>query len=70
VADSLDLLETVKEERLDLLDRIGRCQSSIGQYSAAAETYRRVLELRMKVLGKEHTSTLTIMSNLGQALND
>jgi len=70
VADSLDLLETVEGERLDLLDKIGRCQSSIGQYSAVAETYGRVLELRMKVLGKEHTSILTVMNNLGLALSD
>lgn len=46
VADSPDLLETLKEERFDLLDRIGRCQSSVGQYSAAAETHGFVLELR------------------------
>jgi tetratricopeptide (TPR) repeat protein len=69
VADSLDLLETREEERFDLFDRIGRCQSSIGQYSTAAETHRRVLELRMKVLGKEHPSTLVSMNEVGVALS-
>ncbi|KAF1991357.1 kinesin light chain 1 [Aulographum hederae CBS 113979] len=54
--------------RAPLLDRIGRCQSSLGQYSAAETTYRRVVLLREKSLGKEHDQTLASMSQVASAL--
>jgi tetratricopeptide (TPR) repeat protein len=54
--------------RASLLDRIGRCQSSLGQYSAAEKTHRQVNPLREKVLGPEHPDTLTSMSNLAVVL--
>ena len=50
--------------RASLLDRVGQCQTSLGQYSAAESTHRQVLSLREKVLGKEHPDTLMSMSNL------
>jgi tetratricopeptide (TPR) repeat protein len=55
--------------RASLLDRVGRCQASLGQYSAAETTLRQVLSLREKTLGKEHTDTLTSMNEMGLALD-
>jgi tetratricopeptide (TPR) repeat protein len=54
--------------RASLLDRVGRCQADLGQYSAAGTTHRRVLTLRQEMLGKEHPWTLMSMSELGRAL--
>ena len=34
-----------------LLDRVGQCQASLGQYSAAKTTHRKVLFIRQKELG-------------------
>ncbi|KAK7177943.1 hypothetical protein PSPO01_16006 [Paraphaeosphaeria sporulosa] len=55
--------------RASLLDRVGRCQASLGQYSAAETTHRQVFSLREKTLGKEHISTLTSMNEVGVALD-
>ncbi|KAF2834342.1 kinesin light chain 1 [Patellaria atrata CBS 101060] len=57
-----------KRVRASLLDRIGRCQASLGQYSAAETTHRRVLSLREKNLGKEYDQTLTSMNEVIGAL--
>ena len=43
--------------------------SEMGQYSIAEEMDRSALEVREKVLGREHPSTLTSMSNLADVLN-
>lgn len=67
VSTSADISSDNEQHRIDLLDRIGCCQTSIGQYSVAEETHRRVLELREKNLGKEHPETLASMNNLAQA---
>ncbi|OCK74319.1 kinesin light chain 1, partial [Lepidopterella palustris CBS 459.81] len=56
--------------RASLLDRIGRCQASLGQYSAAETAHRQVLSWREKTLGKEHDRTLASMNEVGQALSD
>ena len=56
------------EARMHLLDRMGRCELTLGQYAAAEGTHRQLLERRVKVLGKEHPSTLTSMSNLAGVL--
>ena len=61
--DTLD--ETTKAS---LLDRVGRCQASLGQYSMAETTHRQVLASRNKSLGKEHGDTLTSMNEVGNAL--
>ncbi|MCJ1405768.1 hypothetical protein MMC11_008998 [Xylographa trunciseda] len=50
--------------RASLLDRIGRCQSTLGQYSTAEITQRQALLLKEKVLEKEHPGTLFSMANL------
>lgn len=50
---------TVKEiVRASLLDRVGRCQASLGQYPAAETTHGQASLLREKMLGPEHPSTL------------
>jgi tetratricopeptide (TPR) repeat protein len=65
-----DLCSTPSEtRRASLLDRIGRCQFTLGQYATAEETHRRVLSLRRKDLGNEDASTLNSMSQLGQAFH-
>jgi tetratricopeptide (TPR) repeat protein len=56
--------------RASLLDRIGRCQATLGQYAAAEATHLRMLALRRKNLGDEHTSTLTSMNEVGFVLRD
>jgi tetratricopeptide (TPR) repeat protein len=63
------LSDTVEETaRASLLDRVGRCQATLGQYSAAGTTHRQALSLREKTLGKEHTQTLESMNEVGLAL--
>jgi tetratricopeptide (TPR) repeat protein len=51
-----------------LLSLVGKCQASLGQYSAAANTVRRALSLREKTLGKEHIMTLDSMNQMGVVL--
>jgi len=65
-----DLGSTLSETgRASLLDRIGRCQATLGQYTAAEETHRRVLSLRRKSLGNEDVTTLISMNQVGIALD-
>ena len=72
-AISLCRLATISKDlepsRIDLLDRIGRCQASIAQYPQAEKTHRQVLELREKLLGKGSPGTLKSMYNLSLALD-
>ncbi|KAF2687612.1 kinesin light chain 1 [Lentithecium fluviatile CBS 122367] len=56
--------------RASLLNRVGRCQASLGQYSAAEATYRQVLLMTEKVLDSEHPGTLTSMNNLALVLDN
>ncbi|KAF1929490.1 HET-domain-containing protein, partial [Didymella exigua CBS 183.55] len=53
-----------------LLDRVGRCQVSLGQYLAAETTHQRALSVRAKVLGLEHQHTLTSMNEVAEALDN
>jgi tetratricopeptide (TPR) repeat protein len=64
-------LDGILEEttRASLLDRVGQCQSSLGQYSTAESTLRQVFSLKEKNLGEDHNQTLTSMSNLAFVLN-
>jgi tetratricopeptide (TPR) repeat protein len=65
------LSDTVDETaRASLLDRVGRCQASIGQYSAAENTHQQALLLRGKKLGKKHIKTLKSMLEVGSALGN
>jgi tetratricopeptide (TPR) repeat protein len=52
-----------------LLERLGRCQGSLGQYASAETSHRKALSLRKDVLGPEHPDTLTSMSNLALVLD-
>ena len=61
--DALD--DTAKAS---LLGRVGRCQASLGQYSAAETTHQQVLAFREKSLGQKYPSTLTTMNNLAGVL--
>ena len=54
---------------IKLLDRIGRCQYSLGQYIGAENVHRRALRLGETWLGKEHQDTLISMNELGVALS-
>jgi tetratricopeptide (TPR) repeat protein len=49
--------------RASLLTRIGQCQSTLGQYSAAETTHRQTLVLRERTVGQEDPLTLTAMNN-------
>jgi tetratricopeptide (TPR) repeat protein len=52
-----------------LLERIGRCQESLGQYAPAETAHRKASSLRKQVLGPEHPATLASMSNLALMLD-
>ena len=54
--------------RAALLDRVGRCQASLGQYSAAEKTHQKALSIRDKILGPEDSDTLTSMNEVALAL--
>ena len=54
---------------VELLDRVGRCQASLGQDSAAETTHRQALLVRAQVLGPEHPDTLTSMNDVAAALS-
>jgi tetratricopeptide (TPR) repeat protein len=51
-----------------ILERIGRCQESNGQYVPAELAHRQAWSLRKGLLGQEHPNTLTSMNNLGSVL--
>ncbi|KAF2187411.1 kinesin light chain 1 [Zopfia rhizophila CBS 207.26] len=51
-----------------LLERIGRCQESSGQYAPAESAHRQAWSLREVLFGREHPDTLTSVSNLGLVL--
>ena len=57
------------EIRSSLLGRVGDCQASLGQYSAAETVDRQAFLIQKKVLGVEHPSTLTSMNNLALVLD-
>jgi tetratricopeptide (TPR) repeat protein len=52
-----------------LLERLGRCQKSLGQYALAETSHRKASSLRKDVLGPEHPDTLVSMNNLALVLN-
>ena len=69
VADKNEISRDSKDLMIMLVDRIGRCQSSVGQYAGAEKFHRRALTLREEMLGNEHPNTLTSMNEVGFALN-
>ncbi|KAF2679255.1 hypothetical protein K458DRAFT_277187, partial [Lentithecium fluviatile CBS 122367] len=58
------------EGRVSLLDRLGCCEQSLGRYNSADAAYRKVLERRERLLGKEHPDTLTSMGHVAAALSN
>ncbi|KAF2633271.1 kinesin light chain 1 [Macroventuria anomochaeta] len=58
-----------KATSASLLDRVGRCQASLGQYSAAETMHQQGLSVRERMLGPEHPDTLTSMGNLASVLD-
>ena len=66
-----DLRSTLsKMGKVSLFNRIGQCQSTLGQYAVAEETYRRVLLLRRKNLGNESASTLNSINQIAVVFGD
>jgi tetratricopeptide (TPR) repeat protein len=57
-----------EKARGSLLDRVGWCQTSLGQYAAAEVSHRQAISLRRQVLGHEHPDTLISMSSLALVL--
>ncbi|KAF2202161.1 kinesin light chain [Delitschia confertaspora ATCC 74209] len=57
------------EDSVLLLDRIGRCEQTLGRYEAAEATHRKVLKQREKLLGKKNPHTLTSMNEVALALS-
>ena len=51
-----------------LLERLGSCQESLGQYASAEMSHRKASFLRKEVLGHEHPDTLTSINNLALVL--
>jgi tetratricopeptide (TPR) repeat protein len=67
VAGLVEAVDSAKSA--SLLDRLGRCQKSLGQYASAETSHRKASSLRKEALGPEHPETLTSMSNLAGVLN-
>ncbi|MCJ1443150.1 MAG: hypothetical protein MMC23_003648 [Stictis urceolatum] len=62
-------IESSNTAKVSLLNRIGECQSTLGQYTLAEANYRQVLDLRKEMLGPQHLGTLISMNNLALVLN-
>jgi tetratricopeptide (TPR) repeat protein len=58
-----------EEAERDLLFNVGESFFLIGKYQDAEQMHRQALELREKVLGKEHPSRLASMNNLACVLH-
>jgi tetratricopeptide (TPR) repeat protein len=56
------------EGRMTLLERIGRCEWSLGRYRAAERAYRQAYEQRLAMSGREHPDTLMTMGNIALML--
>ncbi|RDW60746.1 hypothetical protein BP6252_12129 [Coleophoma cylindrospora] len=54
---------------IQLLDAIGRCYYSLGQYSRAERIHRQALALREKEFGLEDSQTLTSINEVSLALS-
>jgi tetratricopeptide (TPR) repeat protein len=52
-----------------LLERLGRCQESLGQYASAETSHRKASSLRKDVLRPEHPDTLMSMNDLASVLD-
>jgi tetratricopeptide (TPR) repeat protein len=57
-----------EESQRDLLSNVGECFRISGKYKEAEQMHRQALELKQKVLGQEHPSTLDSLNNLALVL--
>jgi tetratricopeptide (TPR) repeat protein len=57
------------KEEVNLAQRCGDCLNYDGRYRKAETIYRIVLRYRERVLGPEHSHTLTSVSNLDSVLD-
>ncbi|KAK4652643.1 hypothetical protein QC762_0075260 [Podospora pseudocomata] len=58
-----------EEATTGLLSKVGESFRNLGKYKEAEQMHRQELQLREKVLGKEHPDTLTSMDNLAIVLD-
>jgi tetratricopeptide (TPR) repeat protein len=63
-AQQADLTDKDWTCRMDLIWRYGMCLYRDGQWDEAEVAFTQVLEMRTRVLGPDHLSTLTSMANL------
>jgi tetratricopeptide (TPR) repeat protein len=56
------------EGRMTLLERVGRCEWSLGRYQAAERVYRQAYTQRLAMSGREHPDTLMTMGNIALML--
>jgi tetratricopeptide (TPR) repeat protein len=59
-----------KVDRLEIVERFGIFFRNIGRWNDAAVSQKEVLEKRQRILGDEHPSTITAISNLAITLSD
>jgi hypothetical protein len=52
------------DARMTLLDRIGRCEQTLGRYRTAEWAHRQLLDQRKILLGTEHLDTLASIMRL------
>ncbi|KFZ24198.1 hypothetical protein V502_01323, partial [Pseudogymnoascus sp. VKM F-4520 (FW-2644)] len=69
LADTIKVLKKNEITVIKLLDQIGRCQFSVGQYIEAEKMHQRTMALRVRIIGKNHPDTLISMNELGVALS-
>jgi len=55
---------------VELMTWVARYEYVRAAYKSAEELWRRECEIRRRILGKEHTSTLTTMVNLAETLRE
>lgn len=56
------------EDRMTLLERVGRCQRSLGQYQTAEGIYRQAWDQRVQTAGREDSGSLMAMGNIALLL--
>jgi tetratricopeptide (TPR) repeat protein len=64
-----EISDSQNSMKIRLLDNVGRCLYSNGQYKEAEKLHRQTLELRIKAMRLEDAKILTSMYNLVEALS-
>jgi len=68
LANAIKISKKNEMVTMALLHRLGDCQLDIGQYGEAEKIHRRALDLRERVIGKEHEDTLVSRNEIGLSL--